>query len=113
MRKKTLLPIVVIVFCGLALSACGLFNKPPVAVIEAEPTSGPAPLTVTFDGSSSYDPDGTITYYLWLFGDYQTASEVIVNHTYRTARIFTVTLAVEDDHGTRDQENVTIQVTEP
>lgn len=113
MRKKKALIVAGIVLCGLVLSACGLFNRPPVAVIEAEPTSGPAPLTVTFDGSTSYDPDGTITYYLWLFGDYQTSSETIVTHTYPTAGTFVVTLAVEDAQGVRDQENATILVTPP
>ena len=113
MRQKKVLVVAGIAFCGLVLSACGLFNRPPVAVIEAEPTFGPAPLTVTFDGSTSYDPDGTIAYYWWLFGDYQTASETIVTHTYHTAGTFVVTLAVEDNQGARDQENVTIQVIQP
>ena len=99
MRKKKVLVVAGIAFCELVLSACGLFNRPPVAVIEAEPTSGPAPLTVTFDGSTSYDPDGTITYYLWLFGDYQTASGTTVTHTYPTAGTFITTLAVEDNRG--------------
>jgi glucose/arabinose dehydrogenase len=32
-------------------------NQPPTAVATASPTSGPAPLTVNFDGSGSSDPD--------------------------------------------------------
>ena len=32
-------------------------NNPPVAVATASPTTGPAPLTVNFDGSGSSDPD--------------------------------------------------------
>ena len=113
MRKKKVLVVAGIAFCELVLSACGLFNRPPVAVIEAEPTSGPAPLTVTFDGSTSYDPDGTITYYLWDFGDYQTASGTTVTHTYYTTGTFPVSLTVVDNWGVRDQENVTIQVIQP
>src|SRR4051794_13378739 len=33
-------------------------NQPPVAVATATPTTGSAPLTVAFDGSTSSDPDG-------------------------------------------------------
>jgi PKD repeat protein len=41
------------------LAACVAYvNQPPVAVINASPTSGEAPLTVNFNGSGSYDPDG-------------------------------------------------------
>lgn len=36
-------------------------NNPPLAVATAAPTSGPAPLTVAFDGSGSSDPDPAIT----------------------------------------------------
>jgi hypothetical protein len=32
-------------------------NQPPVAVIRASPTSGPAPLNVSFNGTGSYDAD--------------------------------------------------------
>ncbi len=44
-------------------------NLPPVAVASASPASGPAPLEVSFDGSGSSDPDGTIASYNWDFGD--------------------------------------------
>ena len=33
-------------------------NQPPVAVADATPTTGSAPLTVQFDGTGSSDPDG-------------------------------------------------------
>ncbi|NBC17359.1 MAG: hypothetical protein GVY18_08620, partial [Bacteroidetes bacterium] len=38
-------------------------NALPVAQASATPASGSAPLTVTFDGTGSSDPDGTITSY--------------------------------------------------
>jgi glucose/arabinose dehydrogenase len=41
-------------------------NEPPVAAVTADVDSGPAPLTVTLDGSDSLDPeDGTALQYTW------------------------------------------------
>ena len=42
-------------------------NEQPFALLEAEP--GDSPLTVLFDASASFDPDGIVTGYLWEFGD--------------------------------------------
>ena len=63
--------------------------------------------TVTFNASSSYDPDqfykgqtGTgINWYSWDFGDYTTdfTDNPIVTHSYSTAGIYIVILTVEDD----------------
>ena len=44
-------------------------NQIPIAVLSASPTDVEVGETVTFDGSSSYDPDGTIEYYWFDFGD--------------------------------------------
>ena len=33
-------------------------NQPPTAIAQAAPSTGPAPLTVSFDGRSSTDPEG-------------------------------------------------------
>jgi glucose/arabinose dehydrogenase len=61
-------------------------NQPPVAILQANPTNGPAPLTVNFDGSSSYDPDpnGTITFDWDLDGDgaFGDANAPALQHTY-------------------------------
>ena len=40
-------------------------NTPPSASFTATPTSGPAPLLVSFDASGSSDADGTIASYDW------------------------------------------------
>jgi len=80
-------------------------NQPPVAVAHASPTSGPAPLTVHFDSSGSYDPDGRITNLRWDFGDGETSYELNPTHTYSIPGTYQVLLAVRDDNGSGDFDN--------
>ncbi len=44
-------------------------NQAPVAVRSATPTTGPAPLAVTFSSAGSLDPEGQSLTYSWTFGD--------------------------------------------
>lgn len=91
-------------------------NQPPVADAKTPSyESGPAPLTVNFDGSGSSDPDGagTITSYDWNFGDGNSASGAQVSHTFNDPGNYTVTLTVTDDGGLTDQDSLTVNVTEP
>jgi hypothetical protein len=68
-------------------------NQPPVANF----TFTIDELIVTFDGSSSYDPDGTITTWSWDFGDGGYGPGEIVTHVYPTSGTYTVTLTVKDN----------------
>lgn len=43
------------------------FAQAPLAIFIATPTTGEAPLIVSFDASGSSDPDGTISQYEWDF----------------------------------------------
>ncbi len=43
-------------------------NVPPTATLTADKTSGPTPLTVTFGGQLSTDPDGSIASWVLQFG---------------------------------------------
>ncbi len=74
-------------------------NKKPNAVISASPLQGTAPLTVSFDGSKSSDPDGTIVQYNWNFGDGATATGPTNQHTYKNPGTYTASLQVTDNQG--------------
>jgi PKD repeat protein len=86
-------------------------NQPPTASFTANPTSGVAPLTVSFDATGSSDPDGTVASYTWAFGDSATGSGATTTHTYVAEGTFTVTLTVADDAGTTASATTTITVT--
>ncbi|MDH7511319.1 MAG: PKD domain-containing protein [Clostridiales bacterium] len=82
----------------------------PVANFSFSPTSGNAPLTVTFDASASYDPDGTIVSYAWSFGTGATGSGRVTSYTYTTAGTFTIRLTVTDNDGKTGSTTKTITV---
>src|SRR5581483_5524242 len=88
-------------------------NKAPIAKITAGPVSGSAPLKVHFDGSTSSDPDGSLTGYSWSFGDGTSGSGSIVDHTYNQAGTYTATLTVTDNNGATGSAQVTITVNNP
>src|SRR3954452_17401443 len=77
----------------------GGVNRAPFAAASADKTSGLNPLTVTFSGAGSSDPDGDPLAYAWKFGDGTTGSGVTVSHTYTAAGDFTVGLTVSDGRG--------------
>ena len=89
-------------------------NQPPVARVTAAPTTGSAPLTVTFDGSGSSDPDsGDTLRYAWdLDGDgaFDDSTTVQPTYTYTSAGTITATLRVTDGAGATDDQSVTISV---
>ncbi len=72
-------------------------NDPPVAdangPYRAEETN-----VIEFDGSGSFDSDGTITFY-WDFGDGETDTGANPRHGYQEPGNYTVTLTVTDDDG--------------
>lgn len=85
-------------------------NLPPVAVINASPLSGYAPLMVTFDGSGSNDPENGALLYNWEFGDGAGSDVVSPSYTYTLPGTYTVLLTVEDDFGNVAQDTIEIQV---
>jgi glucose/arabinose dehydrogenase len=85
-------------------------NRSPLAVINASPRSGNVPLTVTFDGTDSSDPDGDAISYEWAFGDGSpNATGATVMHTYNSVGQFTARLTVRDGRGGSGTATTTIQ----
>ncbi len=71
-------------------------NIIPTATISTSTTENGAPL-VSFDGSGSDDPDGTIVAYNWNFGDGETGIGEFIEHTFAAPGVYTVTMTVTDD----------------
>lgn len=85
-------------------------NISPTVVITASTTSGVAPVAVTFNGSGSSDPDGTISSYARNFGDGTTGSGATVGKTFSAAGTYTGTLTVTDNRGGKGGSSAVIQV---
>lgn len=73
----------------------GVVNEDPTADF----TSTADGLSVTFNGGSSADADGTIESYAWDFGDGSTATGAEAQHVYGTAGNYEVKLTVTDNRG--------------
>jgi len=86
---------------GSANSTITVSNRPPVASFTESATMVLTGETIQFDASSSYDPDGTISSYLWSFGDGSTGTGKIVDHWYADDGTYTVTLTVVDNDGAK------------
>jgi glucose/arabinose dehydrogenase len=80
----------------------------PIARIDADPTAGSTPLTVSFDAGDSTDPDGDPLTYSWDFGDGATATGQTASHTYPSAGTYTATLTARDPGGRTDTATVKI-----
>jgi uncharacterized membrane protein len=85
-------------------------NQSPVAAASPDGISVKVRVTVKFDSSSSYDPDGTITGYSWDFMDGKFSTEANPSHKFTKAGTYPVTLTVTDDGGMTDSDTVTINV---
>jgi parallel beta-helix repeat protein len=85
-------------------------NQPPGAALSVNPATGPAPLTVTADGSGSRDPDGSIVSYRFDFGDGTVVGPqagATASHTY-AAGTWTASVMVTDDAAATDSASVVV-----
>jgi peptidoglycan/xylan/chitin deacetylase (PgdA/CDA1 family) len=74
-------------------------DLPPIPSFTYSPERPKVRDPITFDGSGSRDPDGTIVKYAWGFGDGKTTEGKVVTHAYSRAATYTITLAVTDNVG--------------
>jgi len=120
MKRKYFL-LVLFLILAIFLSGCSgggttppiTPNQSPTASFTANPTSGTAPLEVSFNGSNSSDSDGTIISYAWDFKDGNTGTGQSISHTFSSAGSYNVELTVTDDEGATDSATKTITITDP
>lgn len=76
-------------------------GKEPVAVIDLSETTAFTGDGITYTGTASYDPDGSITGYAWSFESHTPASGTASSGTlqYNTAGTYTIELTVTDGTG--------------
>ena len=97
--------------------AKGLFlsTQPSIQAPNAAPTAAFTQtcvgLSCSFDGTGSFDSDGSVVSYSWNFGDgspVQTGSTP--NHVFPSANSYPVTLTVTDNDGAPDDHQVSLNV---
>src|SRR5690625_1632334 len=84
-------------------------NEPPTASFTAA-VSG---MRVSLDGTGSSDADGSITDYVWTFGDGNAGTGPLTSHTYAAAGTYEITLTVVDDRGGEHSATEEVQITGP
>jgi PKD repeat protein len=93
-------------YAKFTVASGGSTNQPPVANAGGS-YSGQTGVAISFNGTGSSDPDGSITSYSWNFGDNTTGFGASPNHTYNEAGTFTVNLQVTDNDGAVDTDSTT------
>ena len=88
-------------------------NTAPTAHAVATPSSGKAPLAVSFDASTSTDDDGNVVAWSWDFTDGGTATGEVAVHTFAAVGTYNVKLTVTDDNGATDTTIVPVGVNPP
>lgn len=87
-------------------------NQPPVANAGGS-KAGTVGVALSFNGSGSTDPDGTIASYAWVFGDGTTGTGAIVSHTFDKEGSFLVRLTVTDNLGATSQDTALATIHPP
>jgi len=101
----------------LVLTACVASingNQDPTANFTSDQEDGT--FRITFDGSSSFDPDGEIALWNWNFGDGSPggSGETVV-HPYADPGTYSVRLIIQDNDGASDEitKDVTVVAPDP
>ncbi len=85
-------------------------DAPPIAEASVN-NEAPLPgVAVVFAATGSYDLQGDIVTYHWEFGDGESETGEIVQHTYREGKYYIVTLTVTDESGLQAQTHLGMDV---
>jgi len=85
-------------------------DAPPIAKASVN-NEAPLPgVAVVFAATGSYDLQGDIVTYHWEFGDGQTGTGEVVQHTYLQGNYYVVTLTVTDESGLTAQTHLGMNV---
>ncbi len=74
--------------------------------------SGTTGNPISFFSTGSSDSDGTISAYLWQFGDGASSTNANPSHSYAAAGSYTATLSVTDNDGASDSDTASVTVTD-
>ncbi len=85
-------------------------NQAPIAVANASSTRVYAGEQIEFSSTGSLDPDGSISSYIWNFGDGTSGEGLAIVHSFSLAGNFTVSLTVTDSAGAASSAFVSITV---
>ena len=88
-------------------------DQPPTVAASATPSTGAAPLTVSFSSLGTSDPEGRPLTYSWDFGDGGTSTAANPTHVYAAQGAFTARLAVSDGSNTAYAGPIQIRVGGP
>jgi plastocyanin len=97
---------------GSASTAVTLQDRPPIASFTSSLSSVPTGTLIRFNGTASYDPDGSVTGYSWTFGDGTTGSGAVVSHAFTPAGTYSVTLTVTDNGGVTGSTSNAVTITD-
>ena len=103
-------------FASVVVNVVNRTDEPPIADFLIRVPNPGQPIRVgqdvTFDASPSIDPDGSITFYQWTFGDGSGSFGLFADHIYGNAGNYTVTLTVIDNGGLSASAHHSIPVVE-
>jgi len=85
-------------------------NKKPMALIKINPSFPKTDTDIEFNGSDSYDLDGSITSYNWIFSDGFTSTKAKFSRRFSASGSYTVTLKVKDNFNAENSTTITFTV---
>lgn len=85
-------------------------NRPPVLKTNSTALRGAAPMTVTFDASLSYDPDGDRMTFQWLIRDQLVSSDSVFTYTFEKEGVYYPEIILKDQKGNKKRQQFVVEV---